>query len=60
VPTRIVWGDADTIFSAGSARYLARSFGNSRGLRVLAKAKLFWPEERPDVLAAQARLLWDC
>jgi pimeloyl-ACP methyl ester carboxylesterase len=59
VPTRIAWGGDDTIFSARSAHYLANSFGNFRGLRVLAKARLFWPEERPDVLAAQARLLWE-
>jgi haloalkane dehalogenase len=59
VPTRIVWGADDTIFSAASARYLAGGFGNSRGLRVLAGAKLFWPEERPELLAAQARILWE-
>ncbi len=59
VPTRVVWGVDDTIFSAKSARYLAASFGNSRGLRLLEKAKLFWPEERPEVVAAQARILWE-
>src|SRR5678815_5020062 len=47
VPTRIAWGGDDTIFSARSAHYLANSFGNFRGLRVLANARLFWPEERP-------------
>ncbi len=59
VPTRVVWGVDDTIFSAKSARYLAESFGNSRGLRLLENAKLFWPEERPEVIAAQARILWE-
>jgi haloalkane dehalogenase len=59
IPTRIVWGGDDTIFSARGAHYLANSFGNFRGLRVLAQAKLFWPEERPDALAAQARYLWE-
>jgi pimeloyl-ACP methyl ester carboxylesterase len=59
VPTRIAWGGDDTIFSARSAHYLANSFGNFRGLRVLANARLFWPEERPEALAAQARLLWE-
>jgi haloalkane dehalogenase len=59
VPTRIVWGADDTIFSAKSAHYLASSFGNSRGLRLLKQAKLFWPEERPEILAAQARRLWE-
>lgn len=59
VPTRVVWGVDDTIFSAKSARYLAESFGNSRGLRLLENAKLFWPEERPEMIAAQARILWE-
>lgn len=58
VPTRIVWGVDDTIFDASNADYLDRSFGNSRGVRRLKDAKLFWPEERPDIIAAQARILW--
>jgi pimeloyl-ACP methyl ester carboxylesterase len=59
VPTRIVWGIEDTIFDASNADYLHHSFGNSRGVRKLAGAKLFWPEERPDIVAAQARILWE-
>jgi len=58
VPTRIVWGSDDTIFDASNADYLAGSFGNSHGVRRLENAKLFWPEERPDIVAAQARMLW--
>jgi haloalkane dehalogenase len=58
VPTRIVWGMADTIFDAENADYLERSFGNSHGVRRLPDAKLFWPEERPALIAAQARILW--
>lgn len=58
VPTRIVWGMGDTIFSPESPGYLDRSFGNSRGVRRLGKSKLFWPEERPDVVAEEARRLW--
>jgi pimeloyl-ACP methyl ester carboxylesterase len=59
VPTRIAWGIDDTIFDASNADYLHRSFGNSRGVRRLTGAKLFWPEERPDIIAAQARILWE-
>lgn len=59
VPTRIVWGMGDTIFSPASPDYLDRSFGNSRGVRRLEGSKLFWPEERPDVIAEEARRLWD-
>ena len=58
-PVRVVWGVDDTIFSAAGAEHLARAFGNSRGVRRLENAKLFWPEERPDVIAAQARILWE-
>lgn len=58
-PVRVVWGVDDTIFRIASADHLSRAFGNSRGVRRLANAKLFWPEERPDVIAAQARILWE-
>lgn len=58
VPTRIVWGMADTIFDASNADFLERSFANSHGVRRLPDAKLFWPEERPALVAAQARILW--
>ncbi|MFA6112532.1 MAG: alpha/beta hydrolase [Sphingomonas sp.] len=58
VPTRIIWGMGDTIFSPGNADYLDRSLGQSRGVRRLEKSKLFWPEERPDVIAEEADALW--
>lgn len=58
VPTRIVWGMADTIFSTENPDYLDRTFGNSHGVRRLPDSKLFWPEERPDVITAEARRLW--
>lgn len=59
VPTRIVWGMADTIFSSASPAYFDRTFGNSFGVRRLAGRKLFWPEELPDVIAEEARRLWE-
>lgn len=58
VPVRIVWGSADTIFSADNAGFLNRAFGRSLGVRRLPHSKLFWPEERPDVIAEEARQLW--
>jgi len=58
VPTRIVWGMGDTIFSSASPDYLDRTFGNSRGVRRLEGRKLFWQEELPDVVAEEARKLW--
>ncbi|UMR31031.1 alpha/beta hydrolase [Massilia sp. MB5] len=58
VPVRVLWGEADDIFTAASARYFEQAFGNGRGLRRLPGSKLFWPEERPELLAAEARALW--
>jgi pimeloyl-ACP methyl ester carboxylesterase len=58
VPTRIVWGTGDTIFSAKSPGYLDRVFANSRGVRLVEGAKLFFPEEYPDLIAQEARALW--
>lgn len=58
VPTRIIWGMADTIFSPKDAEYLDRTLPNSRGVRRIAEAKLFFPEEYPDLIAEEARRLW--
>jgi pimeloyl-ACP methyl ester carboxylesterase len=59
VATRIVWGMGDTIFSSRSPDYLAGVFANLTGIRRIAQAKLFFPEEYPDTIAAEARLLWN-
>lgn len=58
VPARFVWGAADDIFSRESPAYLARTFGASRGVRLLQGRKLFFPEELPDIIAEEARALW--
>ena len=60
VPARMVWGVDDTIFSLAGAEYLDKTLGHSRGVRRLANAKLFYPEERPDVIAEEACKLWGC
>jgi len=58
VPTRIVWGMSDTIFSAANPDYLARLMPKVEGVRRIAEAKLFFPEEYPDIIAEEARRLW--
>jgi haloalkane dehalogenase len=58
LPVRVVWGMGDTIFDAANAEYLAGNFPNSHGVRRLPGAKLFWPEEQPNLIAVQARILW--
>jgi len=57
-PVRIVWGTGDAIFSPDSPDWLDRTFPNSRGVRRLEGAKLFWPEEFPEVIAEEADKLW--
>lgn len=58
VPTRIVWGTGDTIFSQESPDYLHRILPASRGIRRVQAAKLFFPEEFPDLITEEARKLW--
>jgi haloalkane dehalogenase len=58
VPARIIWGTGDTIFSQDDAAYLDSRLPRSRGVRRIEGAKLFFPEEFPDVIAEEARKLW--
>jgi haloalkane dehalogenase len=58
IPTRMVWGTADPLFPVVWAEWLDRTLPESRGVRLVEGARLFWPEERPDVVAEEARLLW--
>ncbi len=57
-PVRIVWAADDTVFAKASAQWLNETFPNSRGVRVVENAKLFFPEERPDLIALEAKSLW--
>jgi haloalkane dehalogenase len=57
VPTRIVWGMSDSIFSSKSPDYLASVLPRVTGVRRLREAKLFFPEEYPDVIAEEAQRL---
>jgi haloalkane dehalogenase len=38
--------------------WLDRTFPKSRGIRFVDDAKLFFPEERPGLIAEEARKLW--
>jgi pimeloyl-ACP methyl ester carboxylesterase len=58
IPVSVVWGMSDTIFSTKSPDYLAGVLPNLRNLRRLPDGKLFFPEERPDIIAEEARRLW--
>jgi haloalkane dehalogenase len=58
VPTQIVWGMGDTMFPARNAEYLASILKRSSGIRRVDDAKVFFPEEYPDLIADAARHLW--
>lgn len=57
-PTRMVWGTADKLFPVVWAEWLDDALPGSRGIRLVEGGKLFWPEERPEVVAEEARTLW--
>jgi haloalkane dehalogenase len=57
-PVRMVWGTADTTFDLSWAEWLDHTLPRSRGIRRVEGAKLFFPEEMPDVIAEEAMRLW--
>ena len=57
-PARIVWGTGDVFFEVSWADWLDRTLPKSRGVRRVEGAKLFFPEEMPDVIAEEAIGLW--
>ena len=57
-PTLIAWGDADVFFGTDCARWLARTIPGTRHCEIVRGAKLFFAEERPDVLNALLREHW--
>jgi pimeloyl-ACP methyl ester carboxylesterase len=58
-PTRIIWGTGDNIFSQSNPDYLHGILPNSRGVRRVPGAKLFFPEEYPELIAEELRALWE-
>lgn len=57
-PARMVWGTSDALFPVKWAHWLDDTLPGSLGIRRVEGGKLFWPEERPDILANEARKLW--
>lgn len=58
IPVGVVWGTADDIFSLDGLHYLIDNVGNLKQVERLEGYKLFWPEERPDVIRRLALKLW--
>ncbi|MEW6730206.1 MAG: alpha/beta hydrolase [Acidobacteriota bacterium] len=57
-PARMVWGLKDILFGVEWAEWLDRTLPGSRGVRRVEGAKLFFPEEMPDLIAEEATRLW--
>jgi pimeloyl-ACP methyl ester carboxylesterase len=57
-PVRMVWGRDDDLFPVQWAHWLDRTFPGSRGIRVVDQARLFFPEEYPEIIIEEARNLW--
>jgi haloalkane dehalogenase len=57
-PARMVWGTGDHLFPVSWAEWLHRALPGSRGVRLVEGAKLFFPEEMPDLIAEEAKALW--
>ncbi len=58
IPTRMVWGTNDFLFNVSWAEWLDRTLPQSRGIRRVEGANLFFPEEMPELIAEEARGLW--
>jgi len=57
-PARIVWASNDIFFGIQWADWLDHTFPGSCGVRRVEGAKLFFPEEMPDLIAEEAMPLW--
>jgi haloalkane dehalogenase len=58
IPARMVWGTASPIFGIEWARWLDAALPRSRGIHAVEGGNLFFPEERPDVVAREALAFW--
>jgi haloalkane dehalogenase len=57
-PVRIVWARDDDLFPVEWAHWLDRTFRGSLGIRFVDQARLFFPEEYPEVIVDELRELW--
>jgi len=59
VPTLIVWGLKDIFFDKKWAYWLKDNIPGARRVVEIENARLFFPEDRPDALAAPVLQFWD-
>ena len=58
VPTLVVWGTADPLFSRRWAYWLNETIPGARGVVEVRGGRLFFPDERADELVPTLRLHW--
>ena len=57
-PTLVIWADADVFFDSRSKHWLEQSIPGFRKLISVPEAKLFFPEERPALVAGALNEFW--
>ena len=57
-PTLVLWGLADQFFPVQWAHWLRDNLANVVEVMEIADAKLFWPEEKPELLNQKLREFW--
>jgi pimeloyl-ACP methyl ester carboxylesterase len=58
IPVRMLWGTGDPLFTRKWAEWLNKTLPNSKGIRYVVGAKLFFTEAYPALVAEEARHLW--
>ena len=58
VPTLIAWGSGDIFFDRSWAQWLSETIPGTVDMVEVPGAKLLWPLEHPEILAARLRDLW--
>jgi haloalkane dehalogenase len=60
VPAQVIWGEADTAFdTAASLKWLRENLSGVRRIVRVPRARLFFPEEHPRLLATMVREFWE-
>jgi pimeloyl-ACP methyl ester carboxylesterase len=57
-PTLVLWGTADDFFPVQRAYWLRDTLPNVVEVVEIEGARVFWPEERPQLLTSKLRELW--
>jgi haloalkane dehalogenase len=59
IPTQVIWGDGDVVFDAQpSLAWLEANLGGLRKITRVPGAKLFFPEEHPQLVSRALEALW--